>query len=261
MAHTVLSAKSGNDWTRIEVNALNIVVQELDAPAFFGDEVLPEPTVDAILLDNLACPDGPMSKEHRLFFRYLEDASHFLESSTIDFTAFLLGILDFDEPGRVIHQRLEIGFFMCGQVANAKPDAVIIDEKEDYILLVQEDKMSLEEVEPQLIAGAIAAFYESNRRRTAAGLPTLFNKVFAGIAMSGTGPTFYKIPISQELLDRIGTAQLFSDAEDSAWNATVVSKLVPPVPNLDRYTSDGMVPLANRRIIFQCLAAFKQFVD
>ncbi|KAJ7771647.1 hypothetical protein B0H16DRAFT_190933 [Mycena metata] len=257
----MLSAKSGNDWTRNELSALNIVVQPLEPPAFFGNERLPEPTVDSILLDNLARPDGPMSKEHRLFFRYLEDASHFLESSVSDFTAFLLRLLNFDEPESVVHQRLEIRFVMCGQVVNAKPDAVIMDEKEDYILLVQEDKMSLEEVEPQLIAGAIAAFYENNRRRTANGQSTIASKVFAGIAVSGTGPTLYKIPVSQELLDRISTAQFPPGAEDPALTAIIVSKLVPPVANLDRYTSDGMVPLANRRTVFQCLAAFKQFVD
>lgn len=49
-------------------------------------------------------------------------------------------MLDYDEPERVIHQRLEIGFFMCGQTVKAKPDVVVMDE-EDYILLVQEDKV------------------------------------------------------------------------------------------------------------------------
>ncbi|KAJ6590176.1 hypothetical protein DFH09DRAFT_976764 [Mycena vulgaris] len=71
--------------------------------------------------------------------------------------------------------------------------------------------------------------------------------------MSGTAPTFYKIPISSELVTAISRAQYPP-------NATVVSKLVPPVPNLHRYLNEGMVPLENRRVIFQCLAAFKQFM-
>ncbi|KAJ7508171.1 hypothetical protein B0H11DRAFT_1792850 [Mycena galericulata] len=259
MAKIILSAKSGNDWTRNELHALNISIEPLDPPTFFG-AALPDPTVDAVLLDNRTRPSGPISKDNRLFFRYLEDATRRFpsgpptESAVDDFAAFLLRLLDYDEPERVVHQHLEIGFFMCGQKVDAKPDVVIMNEK-DYILLVQEDKryMSSDEAEPQLIAEAVAAHYENNRRRRDLGLPTVSSKVFAGIVMSGTAPTFYKIPISEGLVDAISRAQYPP-------NVTVVSKLVPPVPNLDSYMSDGMVPLENRRVIFQCLEAFKQFV-
>jgi hypothetical protein len=102
--------------------------------------------LDPILLNNLKRPSAPISKENRLFFRYLEDAtSRFpsgppAESAVDDFAAFLLRMLDYDEPERVVHQRLEIGFMMCGQKVDAKPDVVIMDG-DDYILLVQEDKV------------------------------------------------------------------------------------------------------------------------
>jgi hypothetical protein len=39
-----------------------------------------------------------------------------------------------------VHQHLEIGFLMCGKRVDAKPDVVVMDV-EDYILLVQEDKV------------------------------------------------------------------------------------------------------------------------
>ena len=48
-------------------------------------------------------------------------------------------------------------------------------------------------------------------------------KVFAGIVMSGTAPTFYKIPVTQELVDAISCAQ-------HPPTQIVVDKLVPPVP-------------------------------
>ncbi|KAJ7709498.1 hypothetical protein B0H17DRAFT_1190703 [Mycena rosella] len=163
-------------------------------------------------------------------------------------------MLDYDEPERVVHQRLDIGFMMCGRKVDATPNMVIIED-EDYILLVQQDKrqLSLDDAEPQLIAEAVAAYYANNRRRVAVGLAPLTSKVFAGIVMFGTGPIFYKIPISSELVTAIDRAQYPP-------NATVVSKLVPPVPDLYQYLEEGMVPLENRRVVFQCLAAFRQFV-
>jgi hypothetical protein len=113
--------------------------------------------------------------------------------------------------------------------------------------------MSKIDPEPQLIAEAIAAFYENNKALRAAGLPTLQSKTFAGITMVGTAPTFYKIPVTEELLTSLATSQYPPQA-------TIVEKFFPPVPSLARLSNDGMRPLANRRIIFQCFEALKQFV-
>jgi hypothetical protein len=135
------------------------------------------------------------------------------ESAVDDFASFLLGMLGYD-PDRVVHQRLEIGFIMCGQRVHAEPDICVMDQ-DDYLLLVQEEmvrrsrvrtesmlkpwhfakrQMSADDPEPQLIAEAIAAFYENNRRRMQVGRPTIPAKVFAGITLMGTAPTFYKFP-------------------------------------------------------------------
>ncbi|KAJ7877296.1 hypothetical protein B0H13DRAFT_1631822 [Mycena leptocephala] len=155
-------------------------------------------------------PAGPISKDDRRFVRHLRDVTHRFpvgpatENAVDDFSACLLQILDYDEPDHIVHQRLEIGFFMGGQRVHAKPDVVITDDK-DYILLVQEDKRHLSpvEAEPQLIAEAIAAHYENNRRRRVPMLPTMATKVFAGIIMTGTATTFYKIPVSNTLLEAV----------------------------------------------------------
>jgi hypothetical protein len=69
--------------------------------------------------------------------------------------------------------------------------------------------------------------------------------------MSGTAPTFYRIPVTEELVDAISCAQ-------HPPNQIVVDKLVPPVPHLHSYMLDGIIPLENRRIVIQCLEAFKQ---
>ena len=113
--------------------------------------------------------------------------------------------------------------------------------------------MSSDDPEQQLIAEAIAAFYENNKVLRMAGLPTLPSKTFAGITMVGTAPTFYKIPVTEELLTCLATSQYPP-------HPTIVQKFFPPVPNLVKLSNDGMRPLVNRRIIFQCFEAFRQFV-
>ena len=71
--------------------------------------------------------------------------------------------------------------------------------------------------------------------------------------MVGTAPTFYKIPVTEEILISLATSQY-------PLQAITVEKLVPPVPFPGRLANDGMKPLVNRRIIFQCFEAFRQFV-
>ena len=99
----------------------------------------------------------------------------------------------------------------------------------------------------------MAAFYKTNKIRRAAGLPLPHSKTFTGITMVGTMPTFYKIPVTEEILISLATAQY-------PLQATTIEKLIPPVPFPARLASDGMKPLVNRRIILQCFEAFKQFV-
>jgi hypothetical protein len=71
--------------------------------------------------------------------------------------------------------------------------------------------------------------------------------------MIGSAPIFYRIPITQELLLSVVTAQYPP-------LVTVVQRFVPPVTNPLLYVQDGMVRLNNRRVILQCYEAFKQFV-
>ena len=71
--------------------------------------------------------------------------------------------------------------------------------------------------------------------------------------MVGSAPTFYKIPVTSELVLSIITAQYPPQT-------TTVKKLIPPVPFPGSLASNGMKPLANRQIILQCFEAFKQFL-
>ncbi|KAF8258319.1 hypothetical protein EI94DRAFT_1622960, partial [Lactarius quietus] len=105
----------------------------------------------------------------------------------------------------------------------------------------------------QLISEAIAAFSENNATLIAAGLPTLRLKTIAGIIMVRSAPTFYKILMTQEVLASIASGV-------TPTPIIKVARLIPPVPFPDMLASDGMRPLDNRRIIFQCFKAFHQIL-
>ncbi|KAH8998675.1 hypothetical protein EDB92DRAFT_1933054 [Lactarius akahatsu] len=251
MADLVRSAKSGSRWGTNKLIAFNIELIDKNTQPFFDTH-----------LASAHEPAGSLHKADMDFFAYMEDAMAIPpgeESFVGDFAAFVLRMMRYDEGRRVVHLRREMGFEMCGQRVDAKADVYVMERSgtgAKYLLLVQEDKyhLSKDDPEPQLIAGAIAAFYEINRALKAAGLPKLQSKTFAGITMVGTTPTFYKIPVTNEILISLATSQYPSQV-------TTVERLVPPVPFPERLVSDGMKTLSNRRIILQCFEAFRQFVN
>ncbi len=107
--------------------------------------------------------------------------------------------------------------------------------------------------EPQLIAEAIAAFTENNKVLKRAKSPLFRSTTFPGITMIGTTPTFYKIPVTTNLISAIANSRRPS-------KVTTVERFIPTVPSPENLDSHGMKPLENRRIILQCFEAFKQFV-
>lgn len=144
MASLLRSATPGSKWTAKELQAFNIRVVNAPAPAFFGITELPAVPVSPTILNNLRAPDGPLSKSDRHFFQYLRAAEQasFEESAVDDFTAFILRMLDYDDDDRVIRLRKEISFYMAGERVDATADVCVMNDS-DYLLLIQEDKVSL----------------------------------------------------------------------------------------------------------------------
>ncbi|KAF7375447.1 hypothetical protein MSAN_00432600 [Mycena sanguinolenta] len=263
MENTVLSAKSSGQWTGYELEVLNISIEEVDAPDFLGS-ALRDPQTDpillahSVLLSNETHPAGPISRENGRFFRYLQDVARFAdgpftEMAITDFCACLLQLLDYDEPECVVHRYDELDMIMCGERVNTTSNVVVMDDDQNHLLLLQVDLPDAE-AEPQLIAAAIAAYYHSNRHRQQLGLPTVKAKVFPGIVMTGSAPTFYLIPVSEALEAAVRRGQYPSEP-------TVVKKLRPTVNDMREYLEKGMESLANRQLIFQLLGAFKQFLQ
>ena len=140
MTNVILSAKFGSDWTDNELTGFNIQVDTVDAATFFNTAQLPAPLVPPMILTNEKRPEGFITKPARLFFQYMKDAVTGEESLVNDFAAFLLSMFGYDEPDRVIHQRKEVSFVMCGTVVAAKPDVCVMMESQ-YLLFVQECKV------------------------------------------------------------------------------------------------------------------------
>ncbi|KAF8909712.1 hypothetical protein CPB84DRAFT_1673391 [Gymnopilus junonius] len=258
MANLIRTAKSGSDWTGNELLAFNIRVENANTAAFFNRPELPPVDMSDTILDNTEKPEEPLQKDDRLFFRYLGlvEKPQSPESHVDDFAAFILRIFNYDsdDQDRVICQRPEFSFPMAGQRVDAKSDLCVMNEN-DYLLIVHEDKRSesLDDPEPQLIAEAIAAFYQNNLRRRTGGRPRLSSKYIPAITMVGSSPIFYRVPVTTTLLNALVTATY--PAEE-----TIVLRYIPPVPNPETYRDLGMRPLANRRIVLQCFEGFKSLL-
>jgi len=160
-------------------------------------------------------------------------------------------------------------------MVNARTDVCIVDRANNGILLlVQEDKRGsvTYDARPQLIAEALAVFQYNNLQRTLVGQPELTEKVsdhcyvfyyfladaenqeMPGITMFGTSPTFFRIPITDDLA-RAVRGGICPE------NETVVLVHMPEVPRPHRRLSEGMRPLDNRRVFLQCYEAFKRFIN
>jgi hypothetical protein len=71
--------------------------------------------------------------------------------------------------------------------------------------------------------------------------------------MIKSAPRLYKITITQTLVNAVETSQ--TPAEE-----TIVERFIPPVPSLDTFFDEGMVPLENRCICLHCFEAIKALI-
>lgn len=86
-----------------------------------------------------------------------------------------------------------------------------------------------------------------------AAQPVPVVKTMAGIAMIGSAPTFYKIPITRELLSAVEAGQF-------PQTPTIFQSFVPPVVNQARFVQLGMNPLDQRRTVLECFEAFSRLL-
>ena len=147
MSYLLRFAKPSSDWLDNELLAYNIRVVDAGNAAFFNNPELPPPVVSETILNNMNRPDGPLTKDDRLFFQYmgLVQNSRSPESHVDDFAAFVLHILNYDSDDRVICRRTEVSFPMASQRVDARMDVCLMDELE-LLLVIQEDKVCTQNV-------------------------------------------------------------------------------------------------------------------
>ncbi|OBZ73493.1 hypothetical protein A0H81_06152 [Grifola frondosa] len=151
-----------------ELEAYNITIREQNQDAFFEGPLPP-----------YSGPAGFVQHEDRVpgldatslaLIKRLDLAGKVMEgeeSAVDDFSLELLRALGYETERTVVRTRKTIRFLMCGQAVSSKTDVCLLDPDTEILLLVQEDKTHIHpsNPEPQLIAGAIGAFQENNRRR------------------------------------------------------------------------------------------------
>ncbi|KAJ7779220.1 hypothetical protein B0H16DRAFT_1300546, partial [Mycena metata] len=121
-------------------------------------------------------------------------------STVDDFAVILLRKLGYTPVGRrAIRTRKNIPFLIYGEKRLAKTDVCIIAD--DGISRVGKNKGKGEEPIPHLVAEAITVFRSNNvAREQTLGLSPIPLKVIPGIPMEGTSPTFFKIPVTQNMM-------------------------------------------------------------
>jgi hypothetical protein len=260
MANLNRSAKSGSDWTTNDLLAYNIRVCS-QSPAKFYNQPLPTlaslSSLDPNLLSSTLHMQGLSDETYRLL-QYLDLAlrvSSGQKSAVEDFTREILRALGYEKRGLLLRSHYAIPLLISGDPnRSAQTDMCLVQGSSTILLVVQEDKstISLRDPEPQVIAGAIATFQSNNRIRTQLGESELESMTIPCIAMMGTQPIFYLVPITRELSEAVATAQC-------PLSPTVVKKCV--VVSNSRHLSEGMETLDFRQVALQHFTAFHTLAE
>ena len=130
-------------------------------------------------------------------------------------------------------------------------DICVLEDFNSILLVFKVDRHSRGfDPEARLVSDTIAVSRNTNGRRVKRlGIDSLTSKVMPGIVMDGTMPTFYKIPVTPELVRAV-------ESGEHPEEETVVYAYRPEVP----IPEEGMRSLDNRYIILFCFEAFRKFM-
>jgi hypothetical protein len=252
MANFIRSAKSGSDWTKNELLAYNIRTVPKSDTGFFGEvpEKLPE-NLSKEFLEYEFGEEKPEKDEELLM--YLDLASRGLENVVHDSVSQLLRASGYRKKGRIVITGETMNLVVCGEYRTARTDVSILGPEGSTILLVQEDRRrtNFKDAESQVIAGAIAAFQYNNRTRRERGLNEIDSMIIPCITVKGTFPTFYLVPVTEEL----NTCIMGGIYPNSA------TEILRYIPRVSGRGIDVMKSKEDRKRVLQCYESFKKFVD
>jgi hypothetical protein len=264
MAELSRTAVSGNDWSENELLAYRITSESIPPIQFFST---PMPSLDqldpALLTASLPMVtiDRNLSKNTIDYLLYLEAAAYgdeiLPQKGFIDnFARETLRLTGFFGPNHIVATQYPIPLTICGETCETAQTVVCVVYLPVCILLVLVPDSPFPngtDAAAQAIAGAIAAFQFNNRSRESRGLAPLQLMTIPCITTSGTCPTFYLVPVSQDLNDAVATGQYPS-------TQTNVLKCVPLLSDIavnQQSDSIGMENTEYRKHALQCFLAFR----
>jgi hypothetical protein len=252
-------SKMGRKWTQDDLLAYNIKVVHEDLETFFGVMNLPPPNIEN---DPLAAQRIAFKTDYFISLMLSDINNPMLPDNRASSTAtFASDLLDFNllgyaavEPERYTLLWPNLSYLET-QGRPPQPDICVVDSTRTVLLVARVDRHSHgSDPEPRLISDAIAAFHNSNIMRVKRlGIDPITSKIMPGIVMDGTMPTFYKVPITPELVTAVESGKK-PDQE------TIVHVYRPEVRRPEEGMLAAMKPLDNRSIILSCYEAFKQFL-
>lgn len=255
MAYMCRYARSSYEWSRNELQAYHITITHISPEEFFLQRANPPVTdLDPALVNTpLGVDDRNVSDDTCRFLSYLDLATNAGEDTAIDdFARELLHTVGYDERGYLLRTGHTVPLPICGSDREASIGVCLLDRQSTILLVLQTDKKN-PDPEPQVIAGAIAAYEYNNKKRDRRGLTMLSNMIIPCITMTGTRPTFYLVPVTKELSDGVASGQ---------WPGleTKVLKCVTVVAH-NRRPNEGMETPGYRKVALQRLRAFGSLAE
>ena len=255
--------KSGSsDWTASDLVAYNISVYSQTPNKFYGRSL---PTIasfssslDPNLLSGTLDTDGLSDETYRLL-QYIDLASGAnLGQVTVvdDFAREILRALGYEKRDLLFRRSRyalplsSYGMPICGRLPQTSVS--LVQGSSIILLVVQEDKTvaGISNPEPQIIREAIANFQWNNRIRVQLGEYELEFMTFPCIAMTGTRPIFYLVPVTRDLSEAVAASKYPS-------SPTVVQRCVVTFNRL----SEGMETPDFRQLAFQHFIAFRTLAE
>ncbi|KAH6912326.1 hypothetical protein BKA70DRAFT_1219456 [Coprinopsis sp. MPI-PUGE-AT-0042] len=213
MAQFIRSAKSASDWTDAELLTYSITVTPTSPEEFFGNSYNADPSLehlDPTILTSPNSEDPNLSDAVADYLGYLDLATHPRQENVVnDFTAATLKLLGFNERHSNVATRYNIPLTHCCETRDAQADVCLVYHPTTVLLVcIQNMERYLKpNVEAHVVAQAIAAFQFNNKKREARAKPVLDAMTIPCISMLGTIPTFYLVPVTQELSKAVISAQ------------------------------------------------------
>lgn len=255
MANLFRYAKSGSDWTMNDLLAYNISVSSQSPDDFYGQPlqtVASLNNIDPNLFSGTLGTQGLSDETFRLLQCLDLARNSGQESAVRDFAKEILRALGYEKRGLLLRSRYAIPLLISDDLhRSAWTDVCLVQGSSVILMVVQTDEATVDP-EPQVIAEAIATFQYNNRISARLGDPELDLMTIPCIAMLGTRPIFYLVPVTRKLSEAVAAAQHPSPP-------TVVKKCV--VTSNSYRLSEGMETPDFRQLALWHFTAFRTLAE